>query len=51
MEISVGGSELGFRVCSVVVGFVFGGWDVPYLTVEPEVVVPVDPLGGGEFDV
>ena len=41
----------GFVVAQVVVGFVFGGRDVPYLTVESAVVVPVDPFGGGQLDV
>ncbi len=31
-------------------GRMFGGWDVADPTVESCVVVPVDPLGGGEFD-
>ena len=35
----------------VVVGLVLGGWDVPAFTVQPPVAVPVDPLGGGEFNL
>jgi hypothetical protein len=27
------------------------GRDVPYFTLEPTVTVPVDPFGGGEFDL
>jgi hypothetical protein len=34
-----------------VVVLVFDGWDVAYLTVESSMVVPVDVLGGGEYDV
>lgn len=34
MENSDVGCGLGFRGCQVVVGFVFGGWDLAYLTVE-----------------
>lgn len=41
----------GFRGCAVVVVLVFDGRDVAYLTVESSVVIPVDVLGGGEFDV
>lgn len=36
---------------NVVVGSVLDGWDVADLTVESAVAVPVDPLGGGEFDL
>jgi hypothetical protein len=43
--------ELGVCGFAVVVGLVFGGWDVPDLSVESAVAVPVDPLGGGQFDL
>jgi hypothetical protein len=43
--------DLGFRGFSVVVGLVFDGRDVPDLTVESTVAVPVDPLRGGQLDL
>jgi hypothetical protein len=35
----------------VVVGFAFCGRDVAYFTVQAVVVVPVDPLGGGQLHI
>ena len=29
----------------------FGGWDVTAVAVDPSVVEPVDPFGGGDLDV
>jgi hypothetical protein len=51
LEISDYGCELGFRGFHVVVGFVLDGRNLPYLTVESSVVVPVDPLCGGQLDL
>ena len=38
-------------VLRVVGVFEGGGWDVSAVLVEAPVVEPVDPFGGGEFDV
>src|SRR5690349_18408611 len=51
VEISDCVCDLGFREFRVVVGFVLAGRDMAYLTVESAVVVPVDPLGGGQLDL
>ena len=42
---------VGWACLTVVVGFVFGGWDVPDGFEDPTVVVSVDPLQGGVLDV
>jgi len=41
----------GWTVLLVVVGFVFGGWDVSDRSEESGGVEPVDPFQGGVFDV
>ncbi len=38
-------------VVSVVRGFEFDRWDVATVLVESALVVPVDPFGGGQFDL
>jgi hypothetical protein len=37
-------------VLTVVVDLVFGWWDTPKFVVDASVVVPVDPLEGGELE-
>ena len=44
-------SCVGWAVLSVVVGFVFGWWDVSDGFEDALVVEPVDPFEGGVFDV
>ena len=41
----------GWALLTVVVGFVFGGWDVPDGFEDATVVEPVDVFEGGELDV
>ncbi len=44
-------SVFGWAVLTVVVGFVFGWWDVSDRLQDATVVEPVDPFKGGVLDV